>query len=47
MEEMFYDEMIGRWLTPSEYDEYVSLMFEQMEQDTQQNETSEGVNNDR
>ena len=31
-EEMFYDEMIGRWLTPSEYDEYVSLMFEEMTQ---------------
>jgi hypothetical protein len=29
---MFYDEMIGRWLTPSEYDEYVSLMFEEMTQ---------------
>jgi hypothetical protein len=31
-EEMFYDEMIGRWLTPSEYDEYVCLMFEEMTQ---------------
>ena len=33
-EEMFFDEMIGRWVTPSEYDEFISLMFEQMEQDT-------------
>ena len=31
-EEMFYDEMIGRWVTPSEYNEFISLMFEEMTQ---------------
>jgi len=36
-DEMFYDEMIGRWITPSEYDEYISLMFEELEKTEEEN----------
>jgi len=42
-EEMFYDEMIGRWVTPSEYNEFMELL---MEETQSQRDIQAGINSD-
>ena len=43
MEEMFYDEMIGRWVTPSEYNEFIKLLIEETQS---QRDIQVGINSD-
>ena len=42
-EELVFDEMMGRWVSPSEYEEFIKLMLEETET---QREIKNGIESD-
>lgn len=42
-EELVFDEMMGRWVSPSEYEEFINLMLEETET---QREIKNGIESD-
>jgi hypothetical protein len=38
MEDLVFDEMIGRWVSPTEYEEFIEAMMDDELNDNEQNE---------
>jgi hypothetical protein len=38
MEDLVFDEMIGRWVSPAEYEEFIEAMMDDELNDNEQNE---------